>query len=141
MTLHVTTLPVHSMVPGKAGPWSQAGEHHTAVAHHPQPWAAHRQHSQVQTATDISHKDKKLGKSSHCQPLFPVLVAAKALSSEERVACKVEPARGSGQQLREISCRAGHCLRAQSGVPIPMGEVPHGCSAGIRGTGVTEALA
>lgn len=50
------------------------------------------------------------------------------------------------QQLREMPCMAGHCLRARgasprSRVPSPRIQMPHGCSTGIQGTGVIEALA
>lgn len=79
------------------------------------PGQPHWQHGQVQPATDISHGDKKLGKSSHCQSLFPVLVAAREMSSEEQVAHKVLWAAAQGDPtwsqgalgLRRFLCMAG----------------------------------
>lgn len=96
-------------------------------------------------AMGVSHGGKKLGKFSCCQLLLAVLTAAKAMSLEERVARKVVPTRGSGQQLGEIPSGAGHCLDTR-GAPLhsrvisPTGLVPPGHSAGVQGTGVTETL-
>lgn len=135
MTLQVTALPAHPNMPGKAGSQSQgkAGSQSQGKAGSQSqaphclgriaciPRQPHRQHGQMPPAAGISHGDKKLGKSSHCQPLFPVLAAAKVMSLEKRAARKVEPARGSS---------SGRC-HAWPGTASGLGGLHHaaGCPA------------
>lgn len=88
------------------------------------PGQPHWQHGQVQPATDISHGDKKMGKSSHCQSLFPVLVAAKEMSSEEQVAHKVLWAAAQGDPTwtqGALGLRRFHCI---AGCPAPWERCP-----------------
>lgn len=113
-------------------------------AHHLQPQAAP---SAAQPDATSSRYFTRRQETGEVQPLSTTFSSAS--SSQGDVFGEASGSQGgthTWQQLREMPCMAGHCLRARgasplSRVPRPRREMSHGCSAGIQGTGVIEALA
>jgi len=141
MTLQVTTLPARLNMPGKAGPGGPVGKHRAASTHRLQ---LCQRCSSVQPATGVSHGDKKLGKSSHCQLFFTVLITAKVMSSEKRVVCRWRPCVALGSSSGRSHAGLGMAfglrgLYCPSGRPAPRERHPLSRHSGYRshrGTGL-----